>query len=110
MDIINSFPSANEVRELAPDGLHSFAFENRLKHIRKRILSAAAMDETEIKVKKVFNEVSEYLISKGYNVFKVYKNKNKNAVDYYVISWGSQDMPDSCKSCEKVCNININVN
>lgn len=110
MDIINSFPSANEVRELAPDGLHSFAFENRLKHIRKRILSAAAMDETEIKVKKVFNEVSDYLTEKGYNVFKVYKNNKKSEVDYYVISWSSNDTVNECANCEKICNINIKVN
>lgn len=95
MDIVKSFPSAKEVRELVPDGLHSFTFENRLKHIRKRILSAAAMGETEtkikIKVNKVFDEVSEYLISKGYEVFKVYKNdsNNEGVIDYYIISWGN---------------------
>ena len=108
MDIINEFPSASDVRELAPSGLQSFAFENRLKHIRKRILSAAAMDETEIKVKKVFDEVSEYLVEKGYNVFKVFKNNSKE-IDYFVISWSNTDSPSVNKNYEKVCNININM-
>ena len=103
MDIINEFPCADDVRNLAPSGLYSFAFENRLKHIRKRILSAAAMDETEIKVKKIFDEVNEYLTTKGYKVFKIFKNNKKDEIDYYVISWSNQEMPNSCCNCEKVC-------
>lgn len=83
MDIIKKFPSAAEVRNLTPGGLYSYIFEERLKHLRKRILSAAAMGETEIKVDQVYEAVKEYLKEKGYTVTFDGTDESKP----YTISW-----------------------
>ena len=81
MDIIKNFPDANTVREMTPIGLQTWAFEHRLELLMTRILAAAAMGETEIKVNYVYEMVREYLAEKGYTVTK------KNDI-LYVISWG----------------------
>lgn len=88
MDIIKKFPSAAEVRNLTPGGLYSYIFEHRLKHLRKRILSAAAMGESEIKVVQVYEAVKEYLIEKGYSVSF---NDTDESNSYYTISWDNVD-------------------
>lgn len=83
MNIMKDFPDAEQVRELTPVGLQSWAFEHRLKLLRKRILAAAAMGENEIKVDYVYDQVKDYLTEKGYNVIK----KNDRL---YVISWAQK--------------------
>lgn len=80
MNIVKDFPDAMTVKELTPIGLQSWAFEHRLKLLRKRILAAAAMGEHEIKVAYVFDQVKEYLTEKGYIVTKVNEH-------LYAISW-----------------------
>ena len=100
MDIIKSFPCAEEVRELTPVGLQSYIFEQRLKLLRKRILAAAGMGENEIKVNYVYDEVKEYLIEKGYKVVKKHEN-------LYVISWAKEDDKIINISCGGKVDVNV---
>ena len=80
MNIMKKFPDAEQVREMTPVGLQTWAFEQRLELIMKRILAAAAMGETNIKVNYVYDAVKEYLIEKGYTITK------RNEL-LYEISW-----------------------
>ena len=83
MNILKKFPDAETVREMTPVGLQTWAFEHRLELLMTRILAAAAVGETEIKVNYVYDAVKEYLIEKGYTITK------KNEL-LYVISWGAK--------------------
>ena len=65
MNIVRNFPEASIVREMAPIGLQNWAFEHRLKFLRKRILTAASTGEDNIHVDYVHDQVRDYLIEKG---------------------------------------------
>ena len=99
MNIVKNFPRAEEIRELTPNGLQLYDFEQKLKSLRKRILTAAVDGETEVKISNICDEIKSFLSEKGYVVTKKHDN-------LYTISW----VKNRSKSNLNPVNVNINVN
>lgn len=80
MDIMNSFPNAQTVREYTEEGLRDWLFERRLELLKDSILMAAAHHMKEIDTYLTDDE-KDFLIEQSYEVTE--KDESNN----YEVSW-----------------------